>query len=350
MVTTRSKKPKAKPSKTTSKATSKATAKATAPPTNSEAKHSSVSKEPTIEDLLGFVGQIRDQSERVVNLLVERGDASEIFDGLSSANQHILFTALWKDHDRLRKLGETHEVIASGLHRRPSADKELALNYTIRTRDIRYDGDFTGFGKYDEGTVYEDSDDTHQSKEPKIAVKRYVEDKETGKVDVLNADGYMVKGYFRQRWLYDSSKAKDVPLEERPGRKISWGSMSLLKERSGTELVPESMVFQFLRYGYEPVRLFTRISSQLLLYRLTAIFGMPPATEYLDEYKQIWSAKLYWNDDRNSCLGVFDYQGSPSFYFEGYQDASKSALKLIEFILSDNVPHPYDSVLAGNIA
>ncbi|EMR68623.1 hypothetical protein UCREL1_4371 [Eutypa lata UCREL1] len=294
---------------------------------------SSSSEQENFPELLKHVGNLRDQSQRVIKDLVERGDPFEIYDGLNAANQRKLFAALWKDHERLRKIEETHKDIIGG-----------------------YSGDYEGFGKYDEGTVYYYSDDSydtpeedkspgHVSKKREIAEKRYVEDKKTGKIDVF-ADGYMVKGYFRERWLYNSSKAKDVPPKERPGKITEWHSLKLFTSPGDSELVaiprhsdiPES-------YVSSPI--FDTISSQLLLYRLTAIFGMPPATDYMDGFKQVWTTTFYWKDDKSSTIEFEDMKGSAFVRFEGSEDASKSALKLIEFLQSDNVPHPYGSVLAG---
>lgn len=324
---------------------------------------SSSSEQENFPELLKHVGNLRDQSQRVIQDLVERGDPFEIYDGLNAANQRKLFAALWKDHERLRKLEETHKVITRGYARMPDADKALAQNYIIRTRDIRYSGDCSGFGKYDEGTVYYYSDDScdtpeedkspgHVSKKRKIVEKRYVEDKKTGEIDIF-ADGYMVKGYFRQRWLYDASKAKDVPPKERSGETIEWHSLNLFTSPRSSELVPiqtRSDIPDWKRYSYILSPTSGSISSQLLLYRLTAILGMPPATDYLDDYKQIWMVTLYWKDDKGSTIELCDYKGSAHVNFEGSEDASKSALKLVEFLQSDNVPHPYDSVLAGNCA
>lgn len=317
---------------------------------------SSSSEQENFPELLKHVGNLRDQSQRVIKDLVERGDPFEIYDGLNAANQRKLFAALWKDHERLRKIEETHKDIIGGYERMPDADKALAQRHIIRTRDIRYSGDYEGFGKYDEGTVYYYSDDSydtpeedkspgHVSKKREIAEKRYVEDKKTGKIDVF-ADGYMVKGYFRERWLYNSSKAKDVPPKERSGKITEWHSLKLFTSPGGSELVaiprhsdiPES-------YVSSPI--FDTISSQLLLYRLTAIFGMPPATDYMDGFKQVWTTTFYWKDDKSSTIEFEDMKGSAFVRFEGSEDASKSALKLIEFLQSDNVPHPYGSVLAG---
>ena len=81
-----------------------------------------------------------------------------------------------------------------------------------------------------------------------------------------------------------------------------------------------------------------------------AVFGMPPPSDQLDTHRQIWSATLYWKEDEETSLHFEDWKGWTRVSFQGCQEASKSALKLFEWLLSDNVPHPYDYILAGRPA
>lgn len=272
--------------------------------TGSLTESSSNPDQGTFNNLLKHVRDLRDQSRRVVQNLVEHDDPFEMYDGLSAANQRKLFSELWRDHERLRRLEETHKVIAKGVDSMPSADKALAQNYEIRTSDIRYDGNYEGFGKYDEGTVYYYSDDSydtpeedkspgHIPKKRKIAEKRPVVDKETGKIDIF-ADGYMVKGYFRRQWLYGSSKAKNVPPRERSGKNIQWVGHSLCAVPGDSELLLPKLgdLPDWQRSICEPSPTCDNISSQLLLYRLAAIFGMPPSSNEIDDETGVWSATL----------------------------------------------------------
>ncbi|KAH8745558.1 hypothetical protein F5883DRAFT_586889, partial [Diaporthe sp. PMI_573] len=89
------------------------------------------------------------------------------------------------------------------------------------------------------------------------------------------------------------------------------------------------------------------ISSQLLYYRLAVVFGMPePVTT--DGYKTCWSVVLQFRD-KTGRLELSDSKGGAWAAFCGSEDASKAALWLLGWIVSDQVPHTYDGVLAGCI-
>ena len=94
------------------------------------------------------------------------------------------------------------------------------------------------------------------------------------------------------------------------------------------------------------------ISSQLLFYRLIAVFGMPPASEQqeMDNYKQVWQYSLYWTAGQadgkldRGRLTFCDYKGGPGVKFWGPEESSKSALKLFEWLVGDNVGYVAPSV------
>ncbi|KAL9117936.1 MAG: hypothetical protein Q9187_005523 [Circinaria calcarea] len=91
-----------------------------------------------------------------------------------------------------------------------------------------------------------------------------------------------------------------------------------------------------------------RISSQLLLYRLTVTFGMPPPKE-TDGYKSCWEIELV-HCDGASVLEFGEHKGAASARFRGTTDASDDALKLLNFLVGINCPHTYDGIVAGTIA
>jgi len=93
--------------------------------------------------------------------------------------------------------------------------------------------------------------------------------------------------------------------------------------------------------------LFGCISSQLLLYRLMTIFGMPPQEDG-DGYKVCWSTMLVHHDGV-SYLRVHDYKGGPSVHFDGTPEASNDAIVMLEYLISEKCYHSYDGVLAGTV-
>ena len=99
---------------------------------------------------------------------------------------------------------------------------------------------------------------------------------------------------------------------------------------------------------YLSPRLPDLISSQLLLYRTTIIFGMPPADES-DGYKCCWKLMLRHHSG-NGTLELDEHKGCPCARFSGSKDASDDALDLINFLTYLKMPHTYDGIIAGTIA
>ena len=168
-------------------------------------------------------------------------------------------------------------------------------------------------------------------------------------------DPYDVQDRFLQEWTNEAPDSRNESTHDSDGSPdgVSWGSYDLYT----TPGTPGFMaVRDGLPDGGKPVYAHHLISSQLLLYRLLAVFGMPPSIEdEVDGYKSIWSYMLHWmpgqnNNGRKSYFLFSDNKGYFTFHFYGSGEASRSALDLLEWLVSDNVPHPYDGVLAGNQA
>lgn len=181
--------------------------------------------------------------------------------------------------------------------------------------------------------------------------------------DISDIDGsvnpYGAAGRFQQQWTNEAPDSHDKSLHHGAPNVVAWHSYDLyttpntpgFMASSGQPRHPD---------GTECVDTSFLISSQLLLYRLIAVFGMPRSSEVEDlaeRYKSIWSYSLRWkpsqdqnNDQPNSSLELFDYKGWWGVHFSGSEEASRSALDLLEWLASDYVPHPYDYVLAGKMA
>ena len=131
---------------------------------------------------------------------------------------------------------------------------------------------------------------------------------------------------------------------------------------------------------YTPSRMLCEcISSQLLLYRLTATFGPLPVGPmhelFLDGYKSCWGATLILKDEAedvmtanngsqgepgqearssrrkiSSQLEFYDYKGGASLKFTGTKAAGTRALRLVNYLIGRRCIHTYDGVLAGRQA
>ncbi|KAM5347060.1 hypothetical protein ACJ41O_010065 [Fusarium nematophilum] len=168
-------------------------------------------------------------------------------------------------------------------------------------------------------------------------------------------DPYDVRDRFMREWTNEapdsSNESTDDWDDSPPGD--SWGCFDIYT-------TPGTPGFMAVRGGLpdggKHLYVHRLISSQLLLYRLITVFGMPPSNEdEIDGYKSVWSYMLHWmpgqdNNGGKSYMLFSDYKGSFTFHFCGSEEASRSALDLLEWLVSDTVPHPYDGVLAGNQA
>ena len=91
-----------------------------------------------------------------------------------------------------------------------------------------------------------------------------------------------------------------------------------------------------------------RISSPLLLYRATVVFGMPPP-DITDGYKSCWQLVLKHSSGKGT-LELGEHKGCPSARFDGSKAVSDDALDLINLLTHVEMPHTYDGTVAGTIA
>ncbi|KAJ4176136.1 hypothetical protein NW767_015548 [Fusarium falciforme] len=208
------------------------------------------------------------------------------------------------------------------------------------------------------GEVYEDSDPSDTApegpplKRRKISQIRPVVDTDSGDVNI-RADALTVKGYFSECWAYEP------PIDSKPGKTpiglVSWTDHDLDMHPGKPGLKHFDGPPGTVRSRWE---LHSRISSHLLLFRLYVAFGAPYSSSEveLDPLKQVWGYKLYWmpllecTEEGQSSLTLEDWKGSCKLRFWGSEEASRSALRLAEWLVSDNVAHPCDYALAGTAA
>jgi hypothetical protein len=91
----------------------------------------------------------------------------------------------------------------------------------------------------------------------------------------------------------------------------------------------------------------SRISSQPLLYRLCALFGMPPQIDTVRHWG-CWRANL--QHSRGSIIMFEDFKGQASLTFRGSFGCTDDALELINFLISLICLHPYQNIIARKMA
>ena len=152
-------------------------------------------------------------------------------------------------------------------------------------------------------------------------LRYYEEDKHPGE------DRYSVQGAFSQKWQYTTDKFCSI-LDRPSPDYVRVSACSVVSTSPHKEITirdrhdsGKDSVFHF-RMGIA-----WRISSQLLLYRLIVIFGMPPPLEN-DGYECLWEVRLL-SSDKRSMLRFCDYKGGSDVLYHGTKEGSESALELI---------------------
>jgi hypothetical protein len=96
------------------------------------------------------------------------------------------------------------------------------------------------------------------------------------------------------------------------------------------------------------------IDSPLLLYRLISVFHSTPEV-VTDPYKTIWWFSLK-HKKTNKKLTFGEWKGTSGFWLPEHthtqlkKEFKEDMEELLLFLISDQIPHPYDHCTAGQIA
>ena len=96
------------------------------------------------------------------------------------------------------------------------------------------------------------------------------------------------------------------------------------------------------------------IASSLALYRLLCLFKKPPVVPQ-NAYKSLWEYPLQHRESK-TFLTLLDYKAGFTInsLFSEPEDLPESfafdLLELLNFLVSDQIAHPYDGTLAGTVA
>jgi hypothetical protein len=164
-------------------------------------------------------------------------------------------------------------------------------------------------------------------------------------------NGYNQQGVFQDQWSYPIESAGSRAGSCGPGLvcDTEWDHSNLVSESPDSDLTLHYCLTTQCACWRMPRQNFShRVSSQLVLYRLTVTFGMPPPKKG-DGYKSCWEVDLQ-HCDGVSVLSFEDYKGAAEPRFHGTAEASVDALKLLNFLVGMNCPHTYDGIVAGTRA
>lgn len=183
------------------------------------------------------------------------------------------------------------------------------------------------------------------------------EDWEEYKEDGDTINPYKEMRLAQEKWSYadrdnvDPVTQRLSALNRNDEQYVSWYSLGDLffdEDNSKFYTMDLSEAFNSRKISKIPPRLEDRISSPLLLYRATVIFGMPPQDE-MDRYKCCWELVLEHSSGKGT-LTLGEHKGCPRARFRGPKAASDDALDLISFLTYLKMPHTYDGTVAGTIA
>ena len=238
------------------------------------------------------------------------------FESFEPRLQRLLFSKLRSEVVRLQKIEKCYAYLEQWI---PYADRLLYV--PAARRRIPYPDNYS-------------DDENHEPNE---------DDDES-----VQENGYTLQERYRDTWSYSSDDG--IREQSWTDDSVYWSCTELSFEPPTLNLeLKDRKTLWDLRSGTNSPGYFSeRISSQLLQYRLTVMFGMMSPIE-TDEYKCCWGAYLLHKDGR-SVLVLDEHKGAASGHFSGSPEASVDALGLLNFLCGNNIPHSYDGILAGTVA
>ncbi|KAJ9603411.1 hypothetical protein H2200_012189 [Cladophialophora chaetospira] len=264
-------------------------------------------------------------AQKAVQVLREDPNAIRTYDSLDPSVQQVLFPHLWKDYKRL---WESEHQYRSSYNSIPAADRAVwsaGFGQEAGTRDSAGDAQDTS-EHVDDNSSSSDENDFHTRRD-----------------------------YFRSKWRLCADD--EGWHKSRTDQTYKWGGnevFTIANTQAGTvPLVVDGWpshsnlpLQKHSRWAFEEL-----ISSQLLYYRLTAVFGFEQRT--FGDYRHCWDIELISKDDDYSTLSLKDFVGYPEFEFVGtdIRETSCQALELLWWLVGEEVFHPYVDapILAGRV-
>jgi hypothetical protein len=324
-------------------------------------------------------------AKKTIEALLKSDTCTTDFLALDDHQKGLIFTSLIKQYKTLQDDSARLEALEG---RTPWLD--WALYARGHDRIPRAHGEFDGDDADDDA---DDDDDDHEhanTDADRDEDAAHVGDLITFEEDLARSaakhahwretNPHGIKKILREKWTYATSSQHE--LYERSFnvfRNPHFSVMSLLihgataagkmemcneqDQMGGGGGEDAKCKFQWNEHHY----LWDKISSQLLYYRVTSMFGMPPAVEG-DGYKVAWWAELAYKGDQAgrgattartpvedsapeasevevlAILQIGDWKGSPSASCRARDQKSlDAALELLNFLTQVEMPHTYVS-------
>ena len=277
-----------------------------------------------------------------IRLLHEDKNAVKTFNDLDDDRRQVLFGHIWQEH--LRLVDVEREYKASQ-QRTPAADgyicfnNSLGLTMSTKTADDDRKGADSAENPQANGDENEDEDEVDDEDD----------DEDGGQVYTKT---YALSHYFRSKWRYRTLEGvRDYESSYLDEREV-WDTCRLNRTADPKKPIEFCCFWDkghFHLRDNAGFKLPNFISSQLFLYRIVAVFGMPPPR--IDpEGMRCWNLQLTFCEDRHSTFLLGDFLGGANVSFCGTPEVGHDALELLNFLVSNDVPHKYRPFLAGTIA
>jgi len=264
--------------------------------------------------------------KKVLEQILQSDNPDADFASLEPRAQRLVFSRLRTEHARLLEVDQKWCALKSHC---PSTDIEIYLN-SRRT----YEEDDEEDEQEDDQNGYDLQEIQNQWSYPVGAHENEDGGRENIARPAGNAEGV------------EATEEEGESLEAK--RNVEWHKSNLVADSSDSDIrlcFHNSGPWCDCMSRWLNTR---RLSSQLLFYRLTVVFGMPPPREQ-DGYKSCWEVDLQYSDGA-SVLSFYDYKGAGNLRFSGTSKASDDALKLLTYLFGMKCLHTYDGIVAGTEA
>ena len=261
-------------------------------------------------------------TRKALDTVFPSGFTGSDFEQLAGPLQRLLFEQLMIDNSRLRQTEKSWVLVQE---RCPEVDLEFYVAPFLPASDSL------------SGAVKPSNDEIINAMKNKEDIRgnERIQIMKQGESSTHLLPDYKWEAlYFQRLWSYTTEPSKFSLQERAP---YDWECSELMFNVS-------EMQFELAEFRIGRTALATRISSQLLLYRLIALFDLPPWPEWFNPNTYPWAVELK-HEDETSSLSLCDDDGSARALFEGKSEASsKDGLELLTFLCGKRCMHPHGFV------
>jgi hypothetical protein len=277
--------------------------------------------------------------------ITEVENPEAFFAGLEPKQQELIFSQLLKEHKRLNAVEKDHDALRRSVDNMPPADRNVHLASYFDKLALK-GPTATAQSSATEKNVPDDLSEDADEDDENVDEKLY------GKARA-----------FQEQWKY-SAYQDGHRLREHVD--ASWMNPAITHHHIfNTGVNPESgriEPFPTDKWALEYIHSHGwRYVSDIMLYRIIAIFGMPSGEvlgQRMDGYKVCWDTALVLKDPKgeldedgvDALLMLHDYKGGFSMKITGTKKGVELAFELLDYLVGKECVHTYDGIVTGTRA